>query len=124
MSWEKELEELRARETLAEKMGGADKVARQHSRGKMDARARLVALVDDGSFREIGKIAGKGSYDEEGNLTGVLPAPFLFGKALINGRPVVATADDFTIRGGAAGSAARWFRPRRWRMNSSCRSSV
>ncbi|MBW3167406.1 acyl-CoA carboxylase subunit beta [Qipengyuania flava] len=102
MSWEKELEELRARETLAEKMGGADKVARQHSRGKMDARARLAALVDDGSFREIGKIAGKGSYDEEGNLTGVLPAPFLFGKALINGRPVVATADDFTIRGGAA----------------------
>ena len=102
MSWENELEELRQREALAEQMGGADKVARQHSRGKMDARARLAALVDDGSFREIGKIAGKGSYDEEGNLTGVLPAPFLFGKALINGRPVVATADDFTIRGGAA----------------------
>ena len=107
MSWEKELEELRARETLAEQMGGADKVARQHSRGKMDARARLAALVDDGSFREIGKIAGKGSYDEEGNLTGVLPAPFLFGKATINGRPVVATADDFTIRGGAA-DAGLW----------------
>ena len=102
MSWENELEELRQREALAEQMGGADKLARQHSRGKMDARARLAALVDDGSFREIGKIAGKGSYDEEGNLTGVLPAPFLFGKALINGRPVVATADDFTIRGGAA----------------------
>ena len=102
MSWENELEELRQREALAEQMGGADKVARQHSRGKMDARARLAALVDDGSFREIGKIAGKGSYDDEGNLTGVLPAPFLFGKALINGRPVVATADDFTIRGGAA----------------------
>ncbi|MEC7534238.1 MAG: carboxyl transferase domain-containing protein, partial [Pseudomonadota bacterium] len=102
MSWENELEELRQREALAEQMGGADKVARQHSRGKMDARARLAALVDDGSFREIGKIAGKGSYDDEGNLTGVLPAPFLFGKALISGRPVVATADDFTIRGGAA----------------------
>ncbi|MBQ94416.1 MAG: methylmalonyl-CoA carboxyltransferase, partial [Actinobacteria bacterium] len=102
MSWEKELEELRQREALAERMGGEEKVARQHARGKMDARARLAALVDDGSFREIGKIAGRGSYDEEGNLTGVLPAPFLFGKALINGRPVVATADDFTIRGGAA----------------------
>ena len=102
LSWEKELEELRHREALAEAMGGPEKVGRQHGRGKMDARARLAALVDDGSFREIGKIAGKGSYDEEGNLTGVLPAPFLFGKALINGRPVVATADDFTIRGGAA----------------------
>jgi propionyl-CoA carboxylase beta chain len=102
MTWAKELEELRRREALAEEMGGADKVARQHGRGKMDARARITALVDPGSFREIGKIAGKGSYDENGKLTAVLPAPFLFGKATINGRPVVATADDFTIRGGAA----------------------
>ena len=102
MSWQAELDELKKREALAEQMGGADKLARQHSRGKMDARARLAALCDEGSFREIGKIAGRGSYDEDGNLTGVLPAPFLFGKATINGRPVVATADDFTIRGGAA----------------------
>ncbi len=102
MNWAKELEELRQREALAEEMGGADKLARQHARGKMDARGRLAALVDPGSFREIGKIAGKASYDEDGALTGVLPAPFLFGKAEINGRPVVATADDFTIRGGAA----------------------
>ena len=102
MSWEKELEELRAREALAEQMGGADKVARQHGRGKMDARARLAAICDPGSFREVGKIAGKGAYDENGDLTGLTPAPFLFGKATVNGRPVVATADDFTIRGGAA----------------------
>ncbi len=105
MSWAKELEELRRREALAEEMGGKDKVARQHGRGKMDARARLAALVDDGSFREIGKISGKGQYDENGELTGVTPAPFLFGKALVEGRPVVATADDFTIRGGAADAA-------------------
>ena len=102
MSWQKELEELRAREALAEQMGGADKVARQHGRGKMDARARLAALCDEGSFREIGKIAGSARYDANGDLQSVTPAPFLFGKALINGRPVVATADDFTIRGGAA----------------------
>ena len=102
MGWQKELEELRRREALAEQMGGEEKVARQHGRGKMDARARLAALCDDGTFREIGKIAGKGSYDEDGNFESVLPAPFLFGKARINGRPVVATADDFTIRGGAA----------------------
>ncbi|MEE4205116.1 MAG: carboxyl transferase domain-containing protein [Erythrobacter sp.] len=102
MTWQKELEELRRREAMAEEMGGTDKVARQHSRGKMDARARLAALVDEGSFREIGKIAGKGHYDDNGDLQSVTPAPFLFGKAMINGRPVVATADDFTIRGGAA----------------------
>ena len=102
MNWQRELEELKKREEFAEHMGGPDKLARQHSRGKMDARARLSALCDEGSFREIGKIAGKGSYDEAGNLESVLPAPFLFGRALVDGRPVVATADDFTIRGGAA----------------------
>jgi len=102
MTWAKELEELRQREALAEQMGGADKVARQHGRGKMDARARLAALCDPGSFREIGKIAGGARYDANGDLAAVTPAPFLFGKALVAGRPVVATADDFTIRGGAA----------------------
>ncbi len=102
MTWAKELEELRRREAMAEAMGGPDKVARQHTRGKLDARARLAALCDSGSFREIGKIAGTARYDENGDLEAVTPAPFLFGKALIHGRPVVATADDFTIRGGAA----------------------
>ncbi|MEP5938098.1 MAG: carboxyl transferase domain-containing protein [Erythrobacter sp.] len=101
-NWQSELDELRAREAMAEEMGGEAKVSRQHGRGKMDARARLAALTDEGSFREIGKIAGHGHYDDNGDLTGVTPAPFLFGKATINGRPVVATADDFTIRGGAA----------------------
>ena len=107
MSWEPELEELRRRQAFAEEMGGAQKVARQHGRGKMDARARLAGLVDAGSFREIGKIAGKGSYDEDGNLVHAAPANFIFGRANIEGRPVVASADDFTVRGGAA-DASIW----------------
>src|SRR3546814_8718338 len=83
---------------MAEKRGGEDKVARQHSRGKMDARARLAGMVDDGSFREIGKIAGRGSYDEKGALIDVAASNFIFGRANIDGRPVVASADDFTVR--------------------------
>ena len=35
MSWEKDIEELRARETLAEAMGGSDRVARQRAAGKL-----------------------------------------------------------------------------------------
>ena len=105
MSWEKEVEELRARQAMAEAMGGAEKVARQHGRGKMDARARIAGLVDPGSFREIGKIAGRGSYDGAGQLTGLAASNFIFGRADIDRRPVVATADDFTVRGGAADAA-------------------
>ena len=63
MTWKKELEELRKRQGFADKMGGADKVKRQKERGKLTARQRLSALLDPGSFREIGKIAGKGLYE-------------------------------------------------------------
>ncbi|MBK9432176.1 MAG: methylmalonyl-CoA carboxyltransferase [Sphingomonadales bacterium] len=105
MGWEKELEELRAREVLAEKMGGEEKVARQHGQGKLDARERIKRLVDPGSFREIGKIAGKASYESNLSLKDFAPSNFIFGRANINGRPVVASADDFTVRGGAADAA-------------------
>jgi acetyl-CoA carboxylase carboxyltransferase component len=105
MTWQTEIDELNRRRALAEDMGGAEKVARQHSRGKMDARARIDGLLDPGSFREIGKIAGRGSYDANGELTGFAASNFIFGRGDIDGRAVVASADDFTVRGGSADAA-------------------
>lgn len=105
MTKDKNLEELRRREALAEKMGGEEKLARQYARGKLDARERIRRLIDDGSFREIGKIAGKGTYNDTGDLEDFSPSNFIFGRARINGKPVVASADDFTVRGGAADAA-------------------
>ena len=102
MTWQPELEELRKRRELAAQMGGAEKVERQHSRGKLDARQRIAGIVDEGSFREIGAIAGRGTYDEDGELTDLQPSNYIFGRADIEGRPVVVTVDDFTVRGGAA----------------------
>jgi len=55
-----ELSELTKRQKLAEKMGGADKLKRQKDRGKLNVRERMDILLDEGTFREIGKIAGKG----------------------------------------------------------------
>ena len=40
--------ELEARRAKVREMGGADKIARQHARGKMTARERLAAFFDDG----------------------------------------------------------------------------
>jgi len=105
MTWKPELEELATRQRLAEKMGGEEKVSRQHGRGKMDARARIAGLVDKGSFREIGKIAGRGTYADDGSFEDFAPSNFIFGRANIDARPVVASADDFTVRGGAADAA-------------------
>ena len=105
MSWDKELEELRRREILAEALGGPDKLERQRARGKLDARERLRRVLDPGGFREIGKIAGRATYGADGSLESVTPSNFIFGRGRIDGRAVVATADDFTVRGGAADAA-------------------
>jgi len=105
MGWEEEFAELRRREALARAMGGPDKLARQAAAGRLDARARIAALADPGSFHEIGALAGFGRYAEDGRLLDVMPANFLFGRATVDGRPVVLTADDFTVRGGAADAA-------------------
>ncbi len=105
MSWKKEVEEIHVRREMAEAMGGEEKVARQHARGKLDARERIRRLADDGSFREIGKIAGRGEYDDAENLENLSASNFIFGRANIDARPVVASADDFTVRGGAADAA-------------------
>lgn len=105
MTWKPELEELAERQRLAEKMGGDEKVSRQHGRGKLDARARIAGIVDEDSFREIGKIAGRGTYAEDGTFEDFAPSNLIFGRANIEGRPVVASADDFTVRGGAADAA-------------------
>jgi acetyl-CoA carboxylase carboxyltransferase component len=102
MSWKPEIDELRKREALANEMGGAEKLERQHSRGKLDVRERIDRLIDSGSFHEIGKIAGKAEYDDEGRLESFRPSNFVFGRARIDGRPMVVAGDDFTVRGGAA----------------------
>ncbi|MEO0884181.1 MAG: carboxyl transferase domain-containing protein, partial [Pseudomonadota bacterium] len=107
MSWEKSIEELRRRERLAEEMGGDEPVSRQRSRGKLTVRERIAFLADPGSFHEIGKIAGKATYDADDNLTGFMAANSVFGRATLQGRPAMLLGDDFTVRGGAA-DAAIW----------------
>lgn len=102
MSWNKEIEELAHRESLSEAMGGVDKVARQHEFGKFTIRERVDRIADDGTFTEIGKLAGVATYDDDGNLTAFTPANFVFGTAEIDGRAVILSGDDFTVRGGSA----------------------
>ncbi len=101
MSWEPEIEELRRREAFAEQLGGPDKVERQHHFGKLTIRERIAEVADEGSFHEIGKTAGVAQYDDDGNLVHLMPSNFLFGVARIDGRPVILSGDDFTVRGGS-----------------------
>ena len=105
MSWEKEIEELKKRENLAEKMGGKEKLQRQKDNKRLNVRERIELLLDKDSFHEIGKIAGKAKYDEDGNLKNFTPSNFVMGRVKIDKRNVVVGGDDFTVRGGAADAA-------------------
>jgi acetyl-CoA carboxylase carboxyltransferase component len=102
VSWQKEVDELKRRKALAREMGGPDKVARQKKQGKLTVRERITALADGGSFREVGSIAGKAKYNDERELESFSPSNLLVGRARIDGRTVVISGDDFTVRGGAA----------------------
>jgi acetyl-CoA carboxylase carboxyltransferase component len=105
MTWQPELDELRWRQALAEQMGGPEKVGRQHDAGRLTVRERLAALLDEGSFSEIGALAGTAAYAGDGGLAHFTPANFVTGTGRIAGRKIVVGGDDFTIRGGAADAA-------------------
>ena len=102
MTWNDELDELRLRTSFAEAMGGEEKVARQHEFGKLTIRERIDEIADDHSFHEIGKLAGVGQYNDQGELEQVTPSNFVFGSAKLDGRSVILSGDDFTVRGGSA----------------------
>ncbi|MDP9334533.1 MAG: methylmalonyl-CoA carboxyltransferase [Actinomycetota bacterium] len=102
MGWEPELEELARRTELARRMGGAEKVDRHREQGKLTVRERIHALLDAGTFHEIGALTGRATYDDHGNLVDVTPANFVMGRGRVEGRPIVVGGDDFTVRGGAA----------------------
>jgi acetyl-CoA carboxylase carboxyltransferase component len=102
MTWEPELEELARRKDLAARLGGEERVQRQHSTGRLTVRERIDRLVDEGSWREAGTLTGTATYDDDGNLKDVVPANSVTGSASIDGRRVVIAGDDFTVRGGAA----------------------
>jgi acetyl-CoA carboxylase carboxyltransferase component len=102
MSWQDEVDELRRREALARRMGGAERIQRQHEAGRLTVRERIDRLLDAGTFHEIGALTGRGVYGEDGQLTDFTPSNFVLGTGDIGGRRVVVGGDDFTVRGGAA----------------------
>jgi acetyl-CoA carboxylase carboxyltransferase component len=100
--WEQELAELQARRTQVRAMGGPQALAKLRAGGRMNARERIAALVDEHSFWEIGRAAGKGHYDTEGRFAHIDPTNAVVGTGLIEGRKVALHVDDYSIRGGSS----------------------
>ena len=99
------LKELRERTSVRQLGGGSAAIERQHESGKLTARERIEALLDEGSFVEIGTLVqhrcenfgmDRKRYDGDGVVTG-------YGS--IEGRLVYIYAQDFTVMGGSLGEA-------------------
>ena len=78
-------------------MGGAERLAKHHAQGKLDARARIDALVDDGSFLELGTLTGGDEAPAEA---------IVLGSGRVSGRPVIVAAEDFTVLAGTISHTA------------------
>ncbi len=77
--------------------GGARKIEKQHSEGKLTARERIANLIDPGAMLlEIGLLIAYDRYDGQAPAAGVVT-----GLAHIEKRPTVIVANDATVKAGA-----------------------
>ena len=104
MATTKELiEEYRRKRQKIKEMGGTEAIDRRHQRGQWTARERIDYLFDQGTFTEIGlfvkhRTTAFGLDSREIPAEGIITG---FGK--IDGRYVVASADDYTAMAGTFG---------------------
>ena len=105
MSWQKQVDEINKRRAVAQQQGGEESIARHHGLGKLTLRERFEALLDEGTFRETGRMAGGATLDDAGEVERFDPANYLLGSGEINARTVVVGGEDFTLKGGSPNAA-------------------
>jgi propionyl-CoA carboxylase beta chain len=83
--------------------GSAAAVDKRHAEGRMTARERVMALLDEGSFVELDAMARHRAHDfgiEDNRPYG---DGVVTGHGQIDGRPVCVFSQDFTVFGGSLG---------------------
>lgn len=96
-------EELEERRQAARQMGGPKAIEQLRKAGKLTARERIDALVDPGSFEEVGILARS----QHGGLRDRTPADGLVtGSGRIDGRIVYVASEDATVLAGTRGRVA------------------
>ncbi|MGY1897559.1 acyl-CoA carboxylase subunit beta [Nocardia gipuzkoensis] len=92
------LDELRGLLELAEEPAGEAGIAKRKSKGIPSARERVRALLDPGSFVEMGALVR-----QPGTSGAMYGDGVVTGRGRIDGRPVVVIAHDQTVFGGSVG---------------------
>ena len=89
---------IRNEEEQIREGGGSKAIENQHGKGRLTARERIHALVDPGSFYELGIYAAYRMYEEWG---GAAAAGVITGLARIETRMVMIIANDATVKAGS-----------------------
>ncbi len=95
------LELLKEKSLLAEQGGGAARLEKQRSNGKMTARERIEFFLDEDSFEEFDKFVVHRSTDFGLETQKILGDGVITGHGLVDGREVFVFAQDFTVFGGS-----------------------
>ncbi len=100
---EERLEHLDEERAKMEAGGGEKRLEKQREKGKLTARERIDALLDPGSFQEVG-LFRKHRTTTFGLDKAEMPADgVVTGSGAVFGRPIHLASQDFTVAGGSAG---------------------
>ena len=81
--------------------GGQTRIEKQHAKGKLTARERILLLLDEGSFEEIGMLVTHRSTDFGMEKETYYGDGVVTGYGTVNGRLVYVFSQDFTVFGGS-----------------------
>ena len=95
------IEELERRRAAAKLGGGEKRVAAQHAKGKLTARERVEALLDEGSFEELDMYVEHNCTDFGMEKNCIPGDGVVTGSGTVNGRLVFVYSQDFTVFGGS-----------------------
>src|SRR5439155_15283287 len=91
-------------------MGGEEKIAKQHERGKLTVRERIDLLFDKDTFVELGLLAKDRDGSDNAPADGVVT-----GHGEVDGRQAWVIAYDFTVMAGSMGAVGEQFKAARVR---------
>jgi len=100
-SLQKKYDELERKNQEALLGGGEKRIEQQHAKGKLTARERVLLLMDEGTFEEMGKFVMHRSKDFGLDKEYYLGDGVVTGYGKVNGRLTYVFSQDFTVFGGS-----------------------
>ncbi len=103
MSLKRNILDLRQRRSEVQKGGGDKAIEKQIAMGKLTARERVLAILDEGSFHEYDLFVEHLARDFDMDKKILHGDGVITGTGTIKGAPVCVYAQDFTVAGGSLG---------------------